>query len=408
VNAHLLTTGEVDEVLRAGPLEVAATYAQYVRANGEVVPLSSTRALLPVDDRTRALAAGRGDRFFSDVRLEGSHVRALTVPTPHGAVQVARTVDDVDLQLLQVLGTVLLIGTAGVFLALVVGRLVAQTSLRPVRRLVADAEAMASTRTFSRRLDAAGHDELSRLAGSLNTLLEALEESLRQQRRLVADASHELKTPLTGLRTELDLLAARGFLPEADRAHAAVGDLVSAVDDLVELAHDRPRASEMDQVALDALVRECVDWARRHHRDATISVRLEPVTVTAVRSQVARAIGNLLDNALKHPAPGIPVEVVLADGVLEVRDHGPGIPGDDLPHVFERFYRATSSRSLPGAGLGLAIVRKVVDEHGWTVRAENAAGGGTRIVVDTRPAGTSATLTRTSQESHEDRIHSSR
>jgi two-component system sensor histidine kinase MprB len=408
VGAALLTTGDVDEILRGGPLRTAGTYAQFVGSDGEVVPLTTTRPMLPVEERTRRLAHGEGDRFFADVEVEGSHVRVLSVPTPDGVVQVARTVDDVDLHLWQVLGVVLAIAGAGVLVALAIGRLVARMSLRPVRQLVVEAEAMATTRTFERRLDASGSDELARLAASLNALLDALAESLHRQRQLVADASHELKTPLTGLRTELELLHLREDFPEADRALSAVGDLASAVDDLVELARDRAPDWERDDVALDALVRDCVRWVRRHHRDALIRVRLEPLRVRANRSQVARAVANLLDNALKHTPSGTAVEVSLRGGVLEVRDHGPGIPEPALPFVFERFYRAEGARAVPGAGLGLAIVRKVAVEHGWEVQAENAPGGGALFTIRTgASATTSDTLRSGSRDSHPGPVHRS-
>jgi two-component system sensor histidine kinase MprB len=150
---------------------------------------------------------------------------------------------------------------------------------------------------------------------------------------------------------------------------------------------------------------------RRHHRDATITVRLEPLQVHAIRSQVARAVANLLDNAVKHTPSGTPVEVSLRGGVLEVRDHGPGIPDAALPNVFERFYRADGARAVPGAGLGLAIVRKVAVEHGWEVRAENAPGGGARISIDTGepvdPGTTSDALRSGSHDSHPERVHRS-
>jgi two-component system, OmpR family, sensor histidine kinase MprB len=400
IASRLLTTGEVDEVLRGGALQVVTTYAQVVGENGETIPLSTARALLPVDDRVRAVAAGRADRFFSDVEIEGSDVRVLTVPIASGALQVARQVDDVNLHLVRVAGLIAATGLLGVVLALVVGRLVARAALRPVRRLAAEAESIAVARDFDARLAVTADDELSRLAASVNSLLGALDDSLRKQRQLVADASHELKTPLTGLRTELDMLARRGDLPDAERARAAVTDLIGTVDDLLELAREDGPAEALDEVALDEVVRECLAWSEHHHhRDGEVEAELEPFAVDAVRSQVARAVGNIVDNALKFSPPGRPVEVRLRGGVLRVRDHGPGFAPADLPHVFDRFYRAPSARAVPGAGLGLAIVRKVADMHGWSVRAENDADGGAVVVLDASPADSSASPTRGSRKS---------
>jgi two-component system sensor histidine kinase MprB len=376
VSERLLSSGEVDEVIRSGPLDVSPYYAQVVRDEGDVVALSSTRPLLPVDEATRELAQGRGDRFFDDVEVRGSQVRVLAVPTPGGALQVAREVEEADLQMLQLTGVITLAGGAGALLALVVGLWVARVSLRPVRRLAAESESIATNRDFSARLAVQGEDELSRLATSLNVLLDALDDSLRTQRQLVADASHELKTPLTGLRTELDLAARNGSLEHAARLRFAVDDLVTAVDDLVELARDRPAAETADEVDLADVVRECVSWTLRQRPGVRIEVDLEPCRVRAVRSQVARAVSNLLDNAVKHAPSALAVEVSLRGGVLRVRDHGGGVASRDLPHVFERFYRSADARQRAGAGLGLAIVRKVADEHGWRVWAENAVGGG--------------------------------
>jgi two-component system, OmpR family, sensor histidine kinase MprB len=400
IASRLLTTGEVDEVLRGGALQVVTTYAQVVGANGETVPLSTARALLPVDDRVRAVAAGGADRFFSDVEIEGSDVRVLTVPIASGALQVARQVDDVNLHLVRIAGLIAATGLLGVVLALVVGRLVARAALRPVRRLAAEAESIAVARDFDARLAVTADDELSRLAASVNSLLGALDDSLRKQRQLVADASHELKTPLTGLRTELDMLAQQGDLPDAERARAAVTDLIGTVDDLLELAREDGPTDALDEVALDEVVRECLTWSEHHHhRDGEVEAELEPFTVHAVRSQVARAVGNIVDNALKFSPPGRPVEVRLRGGVLRVRDHGPGFAPADLPHVFDRFYRAPSARAVPGAGLGLAIVRKVADMHGWSVRAENDPEGGAVVVLDASPADSSASPTRGSRKS---------
>jgi two-component system sensor histidine kinase MprB len=268
-----------------------------------------------------------------------------------------------------------------------------------VRQLATEAESIAVARDFDARLAVTADDELSRLAASLNSLLDALDDSLRKQRQLVADASHELKTPLTGLRTELDMLARRDDLPDAERARTAVTDLIGTVDDLLELAREDGHTETLDEVALDEVVRECLTWSEHHHhRDGEVVADLEPFTVLAVRSQVARAVGNIVDNALKVSPPGRPVEVRLSGGVLRVRDHGPGFAPADLPHVFDRFYRAPSARAVPGSGLGLAIVRKVADVHGWSVRAENDPDGGAVVVLDASPVDSSVSPTRGSRK----------
>jgi two-component system sensor histidine kinase MprB len=214
-------------------------------------------------------------------------------------------------------------------------------------------------------------------------MLEALDESQRSQRRLVADASHELRTPLTSLRTNLEVLGTPGALPEADRERlradlvAQIEELGELVGDLIELARDgEPNGEPHEPLRLDELVAAAVERARRHAPGVEFTPELEPCEVTGARGRLDRAIANLLDNAAKWSPPGGTVDVVLRDGELTVRDRGPGIAAGDLPHVFDRFYRATAARGCAGSGLGLAIVRQVAEHHGGTVRAEAAPGGG--------------------------------
>ena len=246
------------------------------------------------------------------------------------------------------------------------------------------AEHVARTRDLSRRIEREGDDELSRLAGAFNTMLEALDDSQRAQRRLVADASHELRTPLTSLRTNLEVLARGGLAPgdhERLRADliAQLEELTLLVSDLVDLAREEEPVAEREVLALDELVAAAVERARRHAPGVEFSAALEPVLVEGVRSRLDRAVANLLDNAAKHGDGH--VEVVLRDGVLTVRDHGPGIAAEDLPFVFDRFYRSAAARGRPGSGLGLAIVRQAAEAHGGAVRAGAAPGGGAELTL---------------------------
>jgi two-component system sensor histidine kinase MprB len=247
-----------------------------------------------------------------------------------------------------------------------------------VAALTDAAEHVARTRDLSRRIEREGDDELSRLAGAFNTMLEALAESQRAQRRLVADASHELRTPLTSLRTNLEVLG-RGGLPEADHVKlradviAQLEELTLLVSDLVDLAREEEPVAEREALRLDELVAAAVERARRHAPQVRFTTELEPAVVDGVRSRLDRAVANLLDNAAKYSDE---VEVTLRDGELVVRDHGPGIADEDLPFVFDRFYRAPSARGRPGSGLGLAIVRQAAEAHGGSVHAATAPDGG--------------------------------
>jgi two-component system sensor histidine kinase MprB len=208
----------------------------------------------------------------------------------------------------------------------------------------------------------------------------------------VADASHELRTPITSIRTNMELLASGAKLEpgERERMLADVRDqleeLTMIVNDLVELARDGERPEGLGDVRLDHVVRSAVDAFRRHARDVSIASELSPSVVVGSASRIDRAARNLLDNAVKWSPAGSEIEVRVEDATLTVRDHGPGFPEEDLPHVFDRFYRSSAARSTPGSGLGLAIVRQVATSHGGRVTAENAQDGGAIVRLELRPA----------------------
>ncbi|WP_327047516.1 HAMP domain-containing histidine kinase [Microbispora sp. NBC_01189] len=298
-------------------------------------------------------------------------------PPPRGVLAALADVDDLGWPFVAV-------AVGGLVLSGALGWLAARAALRPVNALKDAAGRVATTRDLTTRIQVSGDDELSSLARSFNAMLDALERSAKSQKRLVADASHELRTPLTAVRTNVELLI-RGNLPQEDRDAASravmsgLEELTALVADVVELARDEEPAVLVEQVRFDELVSREVARAARHWPATAYSVSVEPAVVRGVPDRLARAVGNLLDNAAKYSPGGGRVEVSLRDGVLIVRDHGPGISADDLPHVFDRFYRAPSARALPGSGLGLAIVGQVVDSHGGSVSAGPAPGGGTLV-----------------------------
>jgi two-component system sensor histidine kinase MprB len=302
------------------------------------------------------------------------------------AWQIARPLTEVDAtlgRLRWLLGGVML---AGVALAAALGLAVSRIATRPLARLTATAEQVTATGDLRHRIPAPEvDDEPGRLAAAFNEMLAALEASRDAQRQLVADASHELRTPLTAIRANIELLGHAPDLPPAERAamlasaRAQLEDLTVLVGDLVDLARPREKAADPpEDLRLDAIVDCAVDRARRHAPPGiAFVVDAQPCVVHASRARLTRAVGNLLDNAVKWSPPEGTVEVTVRDGEVTVRDHGPGIAAADLPHVFDRFYRAPSARGLPGSGLGLAIVKHVADAHDGTVLAEPAPGGGT-------------------------------
>jgi two-component system, OmpR family, sensor histidine kinase MprB len=374
------------------PLERPVVFIQLVSSDRIEAPAGAQRRLGDAQE-VQAVVDGRRAAFFTDDEADGVHVRVYTRPVRPGlAMQLARPLTEVDNALGDLRLGLGLVSIAGVALAAFLGRLATRHAVRPVTELTETAEHVARTRDLSHRIEAAGDDELARLAASFNTMLEALADSQQAQRRLVADASHELRTPLTSLRTNLEVLGSPASLPASDRERlradlvGQLEDLSAVVGDLVELARDgEPSGEPHEPLRLDELVAAAVERARRHAPAVTFVTELEPCVVNGARGRLDRAIANLLDNAVKWSPPGEAVEVGLRDGELTVRDHGPGIAPDDLPRVFDRFYRSAAARGREGSGLGLAIVRHVAEGHGGSVAAEAAAGGGAllRLVMPT-------------------------
>ena len=361
----------------------AEGYPQVVEVDGSTHRPPGADVPLPVSDRVIDVASGEQDPFLSDARVEGTHLRVITFQYPPYAIQVARPLTEVD-NTLDRLGTYLiLIALAGIGLAGGLGLVVSRAALAPVRRLTEAAENVTQTGDLSERIEVDGEDELSRLASRFNTMLAALEASARAQRQLVADASHELRTPLTSLRTNIEVLAGKRRLPAAER-EPLMRDVVEQLDEmttliaeLMELSHGDREPSEAKDVRLDVLAADAVERTRRNRPGVEFKTDFSESLVYGVPASLERAIGNLLDNAAKWSPAGGEVEVVVRDGEVTVRDHGPGIDDADRPYVFDRFYRSTAARGMPGSGLGLAIVRQVAEAHGGTVTAERPDGGGT-------------------------------
>ena len=364
----------------------SSAYVQIVYADGSSKPTCGESGSLPIDKRTRDAARGETESaFFTNARISGTDVRVLTVPFPGGALQVSSDKSEFDHALGRVTLLLIVIAAGGVLVATGLGLAVARAALAPVRRLTRATETVTNTGDLSERIDASGEDELSRLAGSFNRMLAALEESDRARRQLVSDASHELRTPLTSLRTNIEVLARDRDMPEPERERllndlvSQLSEMTALINELVELARGEQQPHEAEDVRLDLLVHEVVERARRDYPEVKFVTDLRPGELRGVPTTIARAVSNLLDNAAKWSPPGSTVEVDVRDGQVIVRDHGPGIDDDDLPYVFDRFYRAAAARKLPGSGLGLAIVKQVAEAHGGGVGAERAEGGGARM-----------------------------
>jgi two-component system, OmpR family, sensor histidine kinase MprB len=366
----------------------ASGYVQLVRQDGVCRGSGLTPCRVTVAQRALTVAKTGSGTFLSDAHAAGLHLRVLTFPYASGyAVQVIRPLSEVDQALSRIKLYLLLIDAGGIAVAAALGLAVSRATLAPVRRLTNATENVTNTGDLSERIAAGGRDELSRLAGSFNAMLGALEESTLAQRQLVADASHELRTPLTSLRTNIEVLASDRALPPGEREQLIsdvveqLGEMTTLIAELIELARGDLPSAAPEEVRLDLVAADAVERTRRNRPGVTFTTELEESLVRGVPDSIERAVANLLDNAAKWSPAGGMVEVVVRDGRVTVRDHGPGIDEADIPYVFDRFYRASSARGLPGSGLGLAIVRQVARAHGGDVSAERADGGGTRMTL---------------------------
>jgi two-component system, OmpR family, sensor histidine kinase MprB len=344
------------------------------------------RNLIVDSNRDIAVASGAADSYFQDLTVQGTHLRVLTQEVAPGiAVQVARPLEEVDLVLGRLAFFLVVLALCGIAVAAMLGGAVARGALAPVRSLTRTAELVTTTSDLTKRIAVEGDDELARLAASFNSMLEALEVSIGKQRQLVADASHELRTPLTSIRTNIEVLQRSEDLPAEERQRlladivAQVEELTVLIGDLVELSRGTEPPAHVEEIRLDLIVKEAVERAQRHAPGVPFQLDLRESLVRGVPARVERAVANLLDNAVKWNPDGKPIEVTVDDGEVTVRDHGPGISKQDLPYIFDRFYRSAAARGRPGSGLGLAIVRQVAESHGGEVAVEDAEDGGARF-----------------------------
>ncbi|TYC16934.1 HAMP domain-containing histidine kinase [Actinomadura syzygii] len=375
-----------------GPFEIV----QLIDARGRIctVPGSGSLTVTAADVRVARGESGPLYRDGDGVTADGTkdRVRVLTRPfrTDRGeraAVSFALSLDEVQGPLDNLALLLAAVTALGVLASAGAGLMIARASLRPVDELTDAVEHIARTEDLAVRIPEEGTDEIARLGRSFNSMTAALAASREHQSQLIADAGHELRTPLTSLRTNIDLLlraeATGRDLPAPARhdlltsVKAQMQELTSLVGDLLELARPDETRTIPETVPLHDVLARAVDRARLRGPDLTINAHTQPWYVHGDPASLERAAVNLLDNAVKFSPPGGTVDVRLTGGELTVRDHGPGIPTEDLPHVFDRFWRSPSARSLPGSGLGLSIVARVVAESGGRVALEPAPGGGT-------------------------------
>ncbi len=367
----------------AGFFEGAAA-AQLVSDTGEVTACIEGAARLPT--ASDASSSVGSEATVRTVDVDGASYRVLSTPWPSGGrLHIARDLEENQEVLDGLRGRLLLVVGAGTAIAALLGWFAARGVVRPVLRLRDEAHRIASTLDFSRPPLVAGPSEVVSLGRSFAAMLDAVRLSQEQQRRLVADASHEMRTPLTSLRSNAELLARIDELPRDDVepvVHDVVADveeLATLIGELADLASDLATAEEPETVSLAELARLVADRVGRRAGRTIDVVELDTDDVVGRPRLLERAIGNLVDNAVKYSDSTDPITVSVDGGRVTVSDRGPGIPEADLPHVFERFFRAVTSRTQPGSGLGLAIVDEVARVHCGSVFAANRAGGGAEV-----------------------------
>ena len=371
-----------------------APYIQVVLADGTTFHREGDISL-PVNPGVLAVAAGNAGPYMTDVRVGASHLREVTVHIPgmyqgqSVAVQLARPLNSVDHVLSNLRLILILLSLGAIALGAVLGRVAARRALAPLAEVADTAQHIGETEDLASRIHVHADDEVGQLATRFNTMLErlqtsrdALDESVSAQRQLVADASHELRTPVTSLRMNIELMLADQGLSEEDRRRMLADvveqteELSALIGDLIELGRGDLPAGELEDVRLDEVVEGALERARRNFPDIRFDAALASVVVSGFPDRLGRAVNNLLDNAARHSPPHGVVEVAVGSEGIRVRDHGPGVHQDDLPFVFDRFYRGAGARGRQGSGLGLAIVRQVAEQHRGSVGVENAPDGG--------------------------------
>ncbi|MEV7188984.1 HAMP domain-containing sensor histidine kinase [Kitasatospora sp. NPDC093102] len=371
------------------------------------LPLGAKRAIVIQHDDAKVFGLKKGQSLVRNGQYTNGSpamVRLAWYPNatpglPPVLVMVAAPTQPVEDSLS---GLAILLGSVsvgGILLAALAGRLVARSALKPVDQLTDAVEHIARTEEVGTTIPVHGDDEIARLSTSFNSMSTALANSRERQTRLIADAGHELRTPLTSLRTNVDLLIRSNDtgrpLPAATKTKllgnmkAQMQELTVLIGDLLQLSRpDTPKSGPAPTVvALHEIAGRAVERAELRGPGLVFETDTEPWYVHGDAVGLERAVINLLDNAVKYSPPGGTIEIRLHQGVLTVRDHGPGIPPDELQYVFDRFWRSPSSRQLPGSGLGLSIVAQSVREAGGEVTLGPAADGGPGALATVRLPG---------------------
>jgi two-component system OmpR family sensor kinase len=377
----------------------SSVYVEVLNLDREVVRKSANlqRFARELDDVGLRWAESTHRPLTRDVRSGGAHLRVLTVPLLvddqlAGYLQVGTLRDPVDTALRQLLVVLVLGGLLAILASAVVGRWLATHALGPIDTITQTALAISRADDLDKRIPQAGpQDEVGRLATTFNIMLDRLEGLFRAQQRFVADISHELRSPLTTIRGNVDLLRRMNCVdpPSLDAIQAETERMTRLVGDLLLLAQaDAGQLIRQERVELDTLMLEVFRQVRPLAEGIEVSIGEEDqATILGDPDRLKQLVLNLVDNAIKYTPAGGKVTLGLRRAgrwaVLTVSDTGIGIPAQELPHIFERFYRVDKARSRAagGTGLGLSIAQWIVQAHGGRIEVQSEAGQGTTFTV---------------------------
>ncbi|HRL49005.1 MAG TPA: HAMP domain-containing sensor histidine kinase [Propioniciclava sp.] len=365
-----------------------------VRSDNHTIAMPGRQVTLELGpDELTVARTSQGWSSRTGVNSAGGLTRIVAVPLvdqqQHYALVVGRPLAP-TLAILQTTGLSLLVfGGVGAAIAAAIGYVIAKSGLQPIRQLSDAVLSIAATNKLT-PVEIRGDDEIADLGQTFNRMLKALESSRERQRRLIADAGHELRTPLTSMRTNVELLVAderQGMLPDGARSEilrdvaAQLGEFTQLVGDLVQLSREETVQPAPEAVDLREIIHHALDRVKRRGPGLSWRVRLDPLYLVGEPDALERAVTNLLDNAVKFSPAGGTITVELIGDRLRVADEGPGIADEDLPHVFERFYRSEHARATTGSGLGLSIVAQTIQAHGGWVKAGHAPEGGAELIA---------------------------
>ncbi|WP_241656223.1 sensor histidine kinase [Propioniciclava sinopodophylli] len=400
VDVASLTSGTVSEDLdNMGGIDTTTWRAanviiMLIRADTHQITQPNRQVSLVLGPEELAVArTSQGYSSRTGVDSNGVPTRIVAVPLvnqdEHWALVLGRPLSSTS-AMLQTTGlSLLLFGGLGAAGAAAAGYVIAKSGMAPIRHL-SDAVLNITATNKLNPIDVTGDDEVADLGRSFNQMLAALGNSRERQRRLIADAGHELRTPLTSMRTNVELLVAderQHMLPEGARAEilrdvaAQLGEFTQLVGDLVQLSREETVEAAPEPVDLRDIIESSLARVKRRGPGITWDVTLEPLYMMGEPDALERAFTNLLDNAVKFSPPDGTITVELVGDRFRVADQGPGIAEEDLPHVFERFYRSDHARTTPGSGLGLSIVAQTIQAHGGWVKAGRAPGGGAEFIT---------------------------